>query len=33
MELQAMHGSSARSFRVVDQAMEAREDEEPNCGC
>ena len=33
MELQAMHGDSARSFRVVDEAVEAREDEEPNCNC
>ena len=33
MELQAMHGDSTRSFRVVDHAVEAREDEEPNCNC
>jgi len=34
MELQAMHGdSAARSFRVVDQAVEAREEEESNCNC
>lgn len=33
MELQAMHGDSTRSFRVVDHAVEAKEDEEPNCNC
>ena len=31
MELQAL--DSHRSFRVVEQATEAKEDEEPGCNC